>query len=153
MSETRAPSMREHPDIMAMDARYEAAAETAAAQLFEGLTLLAGLFVAASAWIVGFAGSTTLMVNNLIVGLAVVLLGMSFALTYERAHRLTWVCPVLGAWTIASPWVVSGAPTSTRVVLTNVISGAAVVLIGLADYVPMYLARRLRTVIDVAGGR
>jgi len=142
MSETRIHSMREHPDIMALNARYEAAAETPFAQALEGSTVLAGLFVAAAPWIVGFVGSTTLMVSNLIAGTAIAVLGLTLALAYERAHRLTWICPVLGAWAIVSPWIVNGAPTTTRVIVTNVVSGAVVLVVGMADYVPMYLARR-----------
>ncbi len=142
MSETHAERMSEHPDIIAMNARYESAAETPTAQVLDGLTMMAGLFVAASPWIVGFSSSTALTVNLLIAGIAVAILGMAFSTAYERTHRLTWVCPLLGVWAIISPWVVSGASTETSVVLSCVLGGGAVALLGLADYAPMYLARR-----------
>ncbi|WP_176440029.1 hypothetical protein [Haloechinothrix alba] len=38
--------MTDHPDIVATGARYDRMAETPAAQLTDGLTMLAGLFVA-----------------------------------------------------------------------------------------------------------
>lgn len=134
--------MSEHPDIVAMTARYEQASETPTAQITDGLTMLAGLFVALSPWIAGFNHAGTLVPNNLITGLAVAFLGMAYAAAYERTHRLTWVCPVLGVWAIIAPFVVSGAPTSTSVVLCNVIGGAVIVLLGLADLMPMYAVRR-----------
>lgn len=134
-------SMTEHPDIVAMSARYERIAETPTAQATDGLTVLAGLFVALSPWIVGFSG-TALAVNNLVIGLTVTVLGGGFATAYERTHRLAAVCPLLGVWTIIAVWTMSGVEATTGVVLSNVIGGAAVTLLGLAALVPLYTARR-----------
>lgn len=133
--------MTEHPDIVAMSARYERMSETPTAQAADGLTVLAGLFVALSPWIVGFSEST-LAVNNLIIGLAIAVLGAGFAAAYERTHRLVWVCPLLGVWTIIAVWTVSGAEATTGEVVSNVIGGAAVVLLGLAAMAPMVMAHR-----------
>lgn len=138
---TSSAKMAEHPDIVAMSGRYERMSETATAQATDALTVLAGLFVALSPWIVGFSESA-LAVNNLIIGLVITVLGGGYAAAYERTHRLTWVCPVLGAWTIVSVWTVSGLDASTGVILSNVIGGAAVVLLGLAAMLPMFAARR-----------
>lgn len=136
---TRAP-IAEHPDIVGLSARYELLAETPAAQAVDGATTLAGLFVAASPWIVGFNGVSTLAVNNLIVGIAIAILGIGFAAAFERTHRLSWVCPVLGAWTIAAVWVVNGSVATTSTILSNVVSGGVVVLLGLGAF--MALMRR-----------
>lgn len=141
---TRAPATRmdSHPDIVAMSARYERLAETPTAQATDALTVLGGLFVALSPWIVGFSESAPgLAMNNLIIGLGVAVLGAGFATAYERTHRLTWVCPLLGAWTVIAVWTVSGAEATTETVLSNVIGGVAVTLFGLAAMVPMYRAR------------
>lgn len=135
-------SMARHPDILAMSGRYERMAETTTAQIADGLTVLSGLFVALAPWIVGFSDSAALVRSNLVVGIAVALLGAGFAMAYERTHRLTWVCPVLGAWTIVSVWVVSGAEATTPIILSNVLGGVAVLLLGIADFAPKYLARR-----------
>jgi hypothetical protein len=133
--------MTEHPDIVAMSARYERISETPTAQAADCLTVLAGLFVALSPWIIGFSEST-LAVNNLIIGLAVAILGAGFATSYERTHRLMWVCPLLGIWTIIAVWTVSGAAATTGMVLGNVFGGAVIVLLGLGAMAPMYMARR-----------
>lgn len=112
------------------------------AQVLDGLTVAAGLFVAVSVWIVGFSDTTVLLVNNLVIGLAVAVLGVAFATAYRRSHRLLWLCPLLGLWTVIAPWVMSGAAATTEVVLTHVIGGAVIVVLGIADFVPMSLAKR-----------
>lgn len=146
MSTENAPSaaarMAEHPDILELTERYERFAETPTAQAVDGLVTLAGIYVAASAWIVGFDGFRTLTVNNLIVGLAIAVLGIGFASAYERTHRISWVCPLLGVWTIVSVWVVSGSVATTASILSNVISGAVVTLLGLAAMTPMLTQRQ-----------
>lgn len=136
MSETH--SMASHPDLaevrrahdlQELRQRYERASETPIGQLLDGLIMLSGLYIALSPWIVGFTGS--LQVNNLVVGFAVAALGFGFGAAYGSMHRLAWVCPVLGAWTIVSLWLVSGAELTTGTVLNNIIAGAVVLLCGL----------------------
>lgn len=133
--------MTDHPDIVAMSARYERISETPTAQASDSLTVLAGLFVGLSPWIVGFS-ETTLAMHNLIIGLAIAILGAGYAAAYERTHRLTWVCPLLGAWTIIAVWTVSGLDATTGMVLSNVIGGAIVVLASLGAMAPMFMAQR-----------
>lgn len=139
---TQTAKMAEHPDILAMSDRYERMAETPTAQVTDGLTVLVGLFVALSPWIVGFSEQAALARNNLVIGLAVAFLGAGFAMVYERTHRLTWVCPLLGVWTIVSVWAVSGAEATTSTITSNVIAGAAVLVLGLAAIAPMFLGRK-----------
>lgn len=139
MSTPNNPSMAEHPDLAEVQRahdlqevrmRYERAAETVSGQLVEGVILLAGLYIAVSGWIVGFAGP--LQINNLIVGGAIAVLGFGFGAAYGSTHRLAWVCPVLGVWTIVALWAVSGAAGGLGALLTNIIAGAVVILAGLA---------------------
>jgi hypothetical protein len=133
------PPMAQHPDLaevkrahdlQELRERYERASETPTGQLVEGLIVLGGLYIATSPWIVGFTGP--LQINNLVVGLAVAVLGFGFAAAYGSTHRLAWVCPVLGAWTIVALWAVSGATLTTGSIVSNVIAGAVVLLCGLA---------------------
>ena len=56
---------------MALRASYERAAETMGAHVTFGLTLLTGLYVAASPWIVGFGATRQLASCDLIAGIAV----------------------------------------------------------------------------------
>jgi len=124
--------IEEHPDLMEMRARYARAASTPTARGLEALTVLAGLYLAASPWIVGFDGLTRLTVTNLICGVTLALLGLAFATAYERTYGMNWVPIVIGAWTIVAPWVVAGEMDTTRSVVNNVIIGALTVLLGLA---------------------
>ncbi|MBB3035735.1 SPW repeat protein [Hoyosella altamirensis] len=138
-----APNIESHPDITAMSARYEQMAEARSAQMTDSLTVLAGLFVALSPWIVGFHDvSVALAMNNLVVGLVIAALGVGYAAAYDRTHRLGWVCPLLGLWTIVAVWLVSGTVAATATVMTNVIAGAVVVLLGFAAMMPYLRMQR-----------
>lgn len=124
--------MRLHPDIAALRAKYEATAETPVAQAVDGLTVLTGLYLAISPWVVGFHRFATLTGNDLILGLAFALLGFGFAFAYGRTHGMAWVAPVIGAWTIIAPWVVSGDVATAATISSNVVAGAIALLLGLA---------------------
>lgn len=124
-------SMSMHPDIAALRAKYDAAAETRVAQAVDGLTFLTGLYLAISPWVVGFNGFRSLTGNNLIVGVALALLAVGFASAYGRMHGISWVAPLIGVWTIIAPWVIAGDVATTRTVWSNVVTGAVALLLGL----------------------
>ncbi|WP_413804673.1 SPW repeat protein [Streptomyces sp. OE57] len=125
--------IEQHPDLMELRARYERAATTPQARAVEGLTLLAGLYLAISPWVVGFSGTATgLTVNNLITGLAVAILALGFGSVYERTHGLGWVVSAIGIWTIITPWIVSGPSAAAGTITSNVVTGAVTFLLGLA---------------------
>ncbi|MDK1344705.1 SPW repeat protein [Streptomyces sp. 378] len=126
------PSMESHPDILEMRARHERAATTPRAQAIEALGVVTGLYLAASPWIAGFNGLSTLAVNNLIVGIAYALLMGGFGHAYERTHSMAWAAAALGAWTIIAPWVVSGEVDTTRTITNNVIVGVIACALALA---------------------
>ncbi|MEJ3745327.1 SPW repeat protein [Actinomycetes bacterium KLBMP 9797] len=126
------PAIEQHPDIAALRARYDRAAETPTLQLVDGLTLLTGLYLAMSPWVVGFNGaSTSLTASNFFCGAAVALLALGFASAYGRTHGITWVTPVIGAWTIVAPWLVSGPTPGNNAIANNVIVGVLCILFGL----------------------
>ncbi|MGH3865447.1 MAG: SPW repeat protein [Pseudonocardiaceae bacterium] len=80
MSTEQIPSMTQHPDLLELRNRFEQAAETPTAQLVDGLTVLAGLYVALSpvaVWVMRAAGTSTgTVASNVISGALVVLLGL-----------------------------------------------------------------------------
>ncbi|PJE93786.1 hypothetical protein CUT44_31765 [Streptomyces carminius] len=124
--------IEEHPDLVGMRARYARASTTPTAQGLESLTLLAGLFLLVSPWIVGFTRFDALTVNNFVTGIALAVIGLALGVAFERAYGLSWAVCALGAWTVLSPWLVSGNVDTTRTILTNVITGGIVFLLGLA---------------------
>jgi hypothetical protein len=134
--------MEGHPDILELRARYDRAAETMSAHAVDGLTFMSGLYLAISPWVAGFNGRTTITVNNLLTGIAVTLLAVGLASAYGRTHGVAWVTPLIGVWTIIAPWVVSGNPATTSTILSNVITGAAIVVFGLAATAMGMLPRR-----------
>jgi hypothetical protein len=124
-------AMTSHPDLAELRAKYEAAAETPTAQAVDGLTVLTGLYLAVSPWVVGFHRFATLTANDLIVGVALAVLALGFAYAYGRTHGIAWVAPVIGVWTIVAPWVVSGNVATTATIWSNVVAGVLTVLLGL----------------------
>ena len=100
MSTSAHDAMRTHPDILEMRARYDMAAEQPPAQVADGLLMIAGLYAACSAWIVGFSGEMNLTMSNLFTGLAVALLAVAFGSALARTHGMTFVAPLLGVWLI-----------------------------------------------------
>lgn len=131
---TPTPPIERHPDIARMRVRYEQLAETPMAQATDGLACLAGLYLATSAWVVGFTDYSALTATNLIVGIAVALLALGFASAFGRTHGIVWLVPVLGVWTIVAPWVVGDAgDPATSAIVSNVIVGALIMLLSIPN--------------------
>ncbi|THA82384.1 SPW repeat protein [Streptomyces sp. A0592] len=129
---TTHPSIEHHPDLAEMRTRFERVTTTPRAQAVEALALITGLYLAASPWIAGFGILLPLTINNLIVGLAYCLCMGGLGSAYERTHAMAWTAVVLGAWTIIAPWAIAGEMDATRAVVSNVITGAVALCLGLA---------------------
>jgi hypothetical protein len=127
--------MATHPDILDMRIRHEMAervATTPRAQAVEAMALITGLYLAASPWIAGFNGFSTLAANNLIVGVAyAVIMSGGFGRAYERSHSMAWAACALSAWTIIAPWVVAGDVSTTRTIVNNIIVGVIALMLAL----------------------
>lgn len=130
------PSMETHPDIVEMRKRHEMAeraTSTPQGQAVGTLAFLTGIYLAASPWITGFNGLSTLAVTNLLVGIAYALLmSGGFGRAYERTHSMAWGACALGLWTIVAPWVVAGDVSTTKTIVNNVITGAIAALLAMA---------------------
>ncbi|ASU80999.1 hypothetical protein CDG81_09505 [Actinopolyspora erythraea] len=131
MEMTQAGSIEGHPDLVEMRARYEEASETPQGQLLEGATLLAGVYLAISPWVIQFsATSFDVAIGNLVVGLTVAVLALGFASAYSRTHTVSWVVPLLGAWAVIAPFVILGSGVGLGMLLSNVITGGVILLLG-----------------------
>lgn len=124
-------AMRLHPDLAELRTKYEAAAQTPVVSAVGGFTFLTGLYLAISPWVVGFTGFTTLTANDLIVGIALAVLGLGLGCLYGRTRGIAWVAPLIGAWAIIAPWVISGHVATTATIWSNVVTGVVAVLVGL----------------------
>lgn len=122
----------QHPDIAELRARYDWAAQQPTGQSISGVAFLSGLYLAISPWVVGAFGHTSLAVNNLVTGIAVALLATGVATANSRTHGLAWVMPIIGIWTIITPWVLPPHGASGGTIANNVATGVVIFLIGLA---------------------
>ncbi|MFC8956095.1 SPW repeat protein [Streptomyces sp. NPDC057101] len=132
MATTHRAPIDEHPDLVELRARHDRAAATPRAQMIEALALITGLYLAASPWIAGFNGFTTLAVTNLIAGIAYMLMLGGLGNSYERTHSMAWAAAAIGIWTCVAPWVVAGDVAHTRSITSNLITGAVATLLALA---------------------
>jgi hypothetical protein len=129
--------------MVEMRSRYARILDGGQAVAVDGLVLLTGLFLAVSPWVVGFAGDTPrLAVNNLVLGLAVAVIGLGLAQAPLVMYRLSWAMVGIGAWTIIAPFATSSAYDNTRGVVTNVITGGLTVLLGLCAVAMLMAAGR-----------
>ncbi|MFH8621588.1 SPW repeat protein [Streptomyces vietnamensis] len=120
-----------HPDASEMRDRYARMLQTRGVAAVEELVILAGVWTAISAYTVHFAAAApALAISNLVVGIALAVLGLCMSMAPERSQDLNFVVLLMGAWLIVSPWVVTRHP-GTGTILSNVITGACVCLFSL----------------------
>ncbi|MEV5606300.1 SPW repeat protein [Streptomyces sp. NPDC052299] len=99
--------------------------------LVDAPVFLVGLYCAVSPWVLHFTTSqSALVTHNLVMGIAIALLGLGFTAMPQRMYGLSWAICAMGAWMIISPWVVGSSP-DTGVILNNVIIGGLTALLGL----------------------
>jgi SPW repeat len=124
--------MTGHPDAAEMRERYARLIEGRRVEMMEGLVMLTGLYAAISPWVVHFhTTNRSLSVNNLVLGLAIAMVGLGLAMLPERAMGLSWMLIPVGAWLIISPWVVSpGHSPSGGTIWNNVVIGAITCVLG-----------------------
>lgn len=125
------PDIGRHPDLLDLGTRFERVTATPSVQGAEALAILTGMYLAASPWIAGFSGFSTLAVNNLITGIGYTLLMAGFGSAYQRTHAMAWAATLIGVWTVVAPWAVYGSVHTTRTITSNCIAGGVAVLLGL----------------------
>ncbi|WP_431945127.1 SPW repeat protein [Actinacidiphila sp. bgisy167] len=126
------PGIEQHPDLLELRDDYERATATNRGQATEAMGLIAGTYLAASPWIVGFNGLSTITVSTLIAGIAYALLMGGVGRGYERTHSKAWAAAVIALWTIISPWCIAGDVSTTRTITNNVIVGVIALILALA---------------------
>ncbi|AQW50287.1 SPW repeat protein [Streptomyces violaceusniger] len=123
--------LRGHPDVSEMRERYARMMDARDVVFLDGPVLLAGLYFAISPWVVHFSATNpNLMVNNLVLGIAIALLGIGLTTAPRRMYSLCWAMSAIGVWMIISPWVVARGP-DIGVIVNNVVVGAVTCLFGL----------------------
>ncbi|MEV5609004.1 SPW repeat protein [Streptomyces sp. NPDC052225] len=120
-----------HPDVSEMRDRYARVIGDRDVALVDGPVFLLGLYCAFSPWVVHFTASQpALTTHNLIMGIAIAVLGLGFTVAPARMAGLSWAMCAMGVWMIVAPWVVGSSP-DTGVILNNVIVGGLTLALGL----------------------
>lgn len=121
--------MNDHPDMVEMRGRYARILAGGRAAVVDGLVLLAGLYLAISPWVVNVTADRDLTVNNLVLGIAVGVIGLGLATAPYRVYGLSWAVAAIGIWEIITPWVIG--PASTPVLWNNIWVGGVTAALGL----------------------
>jgi SPW repeat len=97
------------------------------------VNVLIGVWIAASPWVLGFSDTQPVVAwNAVILGLAIALIA---ALDLEILSRFEeWLLVALGAWSLASPWVL-GFAALREAAVSMVIAGGAVMVLTLWEIV------------------
>ncbi len=132
-----AGDLSSHPDVHEMRERYARVEAGRGEVAVDGLVVLAGLYCAISPWVVHFSASRPdLLINNLVLGIAVALIGLGMSMAPERMRGMSIAAAAIGVWLIISPWVVTRFPDH-GMIWSNVVIGAVICLLGLAAAVTL----------------
>ena len=121
-----------HPDASEMRTRYERVLGGKDVPLVDGPVFLVGLYCAVSPWVVHYtANQPALATHNLIIGIAIAMMALGFAMAPERMYGLSWAMCAIGAWMVLAAWIVGSGPDA-GVIWNNVVVGALAFCLGLA---------------------
>ncbi|WP_052849437.1 SPW repeat protein [Streptomyces avicenniae] len=130
-----------HPDEHEMRERYSRVMGGRDVVFVDGPVFLAGLYAAISPWILHFNNAhPDLTVNNLVMGLAVAVLGLGLSRAPDRMYGLSHAIVLIGAWLIVSPWIVGNSPDA-GIIVSNIVVGGIIALLGLASAAAALKAR------------
>ena len=128
------PDIAAHPDVAEMRARYARMDSRRGVVAIDGLVLLVGLYAAISPWVVHFGPTNpNLQANNLVLGIALAVIGLCLTLAPERMFQLSAAIVAIGVWMIVSPWVVTAGHHATAgIIWNNLLIGGICCALGLA---------------------
>ncbi|MGK5629898.1 SPW repeat protein [Streptomyces sp. URMC 123] len=127
----RTGDIASHPDVSEMRDRFTRMVNGKDVVLVDGPVLLAGLYCAVSPWVVHFSGARPdLAMNNLVLGIAIALLGLGLTMAPDRMYGLCHALSAIGVWMIVSPWVATRHPDA-GMIWNNIVIGAITVALGL----------------------
>ncbi len=95
------------------------------------IVALAGLWVLISPFILGFSGISSAMVNDVVVGIVLIVLGLISAL-YNRPttdRTLDWISAIVGLWLLISPFVLGYSVLSLVAMWNAIILGIIVIIL------------------------
>lgn len=102
--------------------------ENLAAQWKDDANLVLGLWLIGSPWALGFAAQQTVAWNAWAVGAGIAVAALAALIAFQKWEE--WVNALLGAWLIASPYVL-GFAAQTPLAWNNFIVGALVAVLAI----------------------
>jgi len=94
-----------------------------------GVDILAGLWLVAAPFIFNYAANGGSRANDVIVGIAVLLLaGIQMAGENYRTSLPSWISGILGVWLIIAPFAMS-FPSGSAAMWSDVIAGIVLVIL------------------------
>jgi hypothetical protein len=127
-----------------MQARYDRILGGRDVALMDAPVFLIGLYCAVSPWILHFTrNQPAMVVHNVIIGIAIALLGWSFAQRPHRMYGLSWAMCAIGTWLVISSWLVGSHP-DRGIIASNAAVGGLTILMGLLCAAAAAKARRRR---------
>lgn len=121
-----------HPDASEMRDRYARMLGGRDVTFVDSPVFLIGLYCAVSPWVVHFAANQpALATHNLLIGAAIAIMGLGFAVAPERMYGLSWAMCAIGVWLVLASWIVGSSPDA-GVIWNNIIIGALAFCMGLA---------------------
>lgn len=83
----------------------------------DGLSLILGLWLIVSPWVLGFTGIGAAMWNAVVFGIVVALMALAALTTFRDWEE--WTDMAIGAWLAISPWVLGFATGTEGSALTG----------------------------------
>lgn len=126
---THPESMRTHPDVVELQHAFGRSLASPQTVLGDGLLAMAGVWAAISPFALTLgAGGAAVTTHNLVLGLVVTAIGLGVTGMAERGGGLSWVAVPMGVWLIVSTWLVPAGAPSLGLMLSNVITGAVIIV-------------------------
>jgi hypothetical protein len=122
-----------HPDLAEIRWRHERILGGRHAGAISGLVLMAGLYLAISPWAIGFRPAAARLVPmDLMLGVAVVAVGLGLAFAPIVMYRLSWAMVGIGGWVIVAPWLMATGTDDSRLLASHTLSGLVTIALGLS---------------------
>lgn len=93
-----------------------------------GLSIIAGLWLLISPFILGYSDRTNAVWDDVILGIAIAIIAALRLWWFSDMAWLSWLNLILGAWVVISPWVLGFSDQSTAMA-DNVIVGVIVFIL------------------------
>lgn len=98
----------------------------------DSVTLILGLWLIVSPWVLGFAGLEAAMWNAVVFGLVIAAMALAALTTFRDWEE--WIDMAIGAWLAISPWILGFATGAAGSTLTGNFVVAGLLVLALSAW-------------------